>query len=290
VTDTPDRRLHAFRPDLADIALEGQVEAEAFVEGRPAVVVAPVVDIRRAPAHDAGLDTQFVTGDRVRVFESQEGWAWVQGERDGYVGYAPDEALDSGEIAAPTHRVTAQRSFVYPAPDLKMPPLRALSMGALVTVASTEERRGTRYAVLADGTALAAAHVAPVGETEPDYVTAAERFLHTPYLWGGTSGFGIDCSGLVQLSMAMAGRTVLRDSDMQEATIGAVLETGGDFSSLRRGDLVFWKGHVGIMVDAENLLHANGSTMNVALEPLAAAIARIEPLFGPPTSVRRPWI
>ena len=130
-------------------------------------------------------------------------------------------------------------------------------------------------------------HVAPLAETDADFVAVAERFLHAPYLWGGTSGFGVDCSGLVQLAMSMAGQTVLRDTDMQEGSIGEILETGDDYSSLLRGDLVFWKGHVGIMTDADNLLHANGSTMTVALEPLSAAIARIEPHYGLPTSVRR---
>ncbi len=127
-----------------------------------------------------------------------------------------------------------------------------------------------------------------VWQTETDFVTVAERFLETPYLWGGTSGLGVDCSGLVQLAMRMTGLDVLRDTDMQEASVGDALETGGDYSGLRRGDLVFWKGHVGIMVDGARMLHANGSTMNVALEPLDAAIARIEPHYGLPTMVRRP--
>ena len=285
---TLDRRLHAFRPDLADKRLEGKVEAERFVDARPAVIAVPVADLHGAPSRDAGIDTQFLLGEAVRVFDVAKGWAWVQGERDSYVGYMPGSSLSFELDPRPTHRVTAMRSYVFPEPELKKPPLASLSMGSLVTVAGEEVRRNTRYAMLPDGTAMPAVHVAPLADTEPDFVAVAERFLHAPYLWGGTSGFGVDCSGLVQLAMAMAGRTVLRDTDMQEASIGEALETGGDYSSLRRGDLVFWKGHVGIMTDADNLLHANGSTMSVAREPLSAAIARIEPHYGMPTSVRRP--
>jgi cell wall-associated NlpC family hydrolase len=285
---TLDRRLNAMRPDIADKRLMGRVEAETFVAARTGVVTAPVAGIRTAPSHDAGLDTQFLFGDRVRIFEVKDGWAWLQGERDSYVGFAAMEALSLDPAPEPTHRIVAPRTFLFPEPELKKPPLTTLSMGSQLAVASEAERRGTRYAVLADGSAVPAMHVAPAAEQAPDYVSVAERFLHTPYLWGGASGFGIDCSGLVQLPMFMAGIDVLRDSDMQEATIGELLETGGDFSSLQRGDLVFWKGHVGIMVDDRGLLHANGRTMSVALEPLAEAVERIEPLFGMPTSVRRP--
>lgn len=285
---TLDRRLYAFRPDLADSELEGQVEAGRFVEGRPAVIALPVAGLHTAPSLQAGIDTEFLLGDPVRVFEVAKGWAWLQGERDGYVGYVPGSALSYEAGPKVTHRVTALRTYLFPEPELKKPPLATLSMGSLVAIAGEEERRGTRYAMLADGTALPAVHVAPVWQTETDFVSVAERFLETPYLWGGASGFGVDCSGLVQLSMRMAGRDVLRDTDMQEASVGDVLETDSDYSGLQRGDLVFWKGHVGIMVDGARLLHANGSTMSVALEPLEDAVARIEPHYGLPTSVRRP--
>jgi len=284
---TLDRRLNAFRPDLADSKLEGKVEAGRFVDARPAIVAVPVADLHRTPARDAGIDTQFLLGEKMRVLDVAKGWAWVQGERDSYVGYMPGSSLSFELDPAPTHRVTALRSYVFPEPELKKPPLASLSMGSLVTITGEEVRRNTRYALLPGGAAMPAVHVAPLGETAPDFVAVAERFLHAPYLWGGTSGFGVDCSGLVQLAMLMAGCTVLRDTDMQEASIGDPLETGGDYSNLRRGDLVFWKGHVGIMTDAENLLHANGSTMSVALETLSAAIARIEPHYGLPASVRR---
>lgn len=286
--DPLDRRLNAFRPDLADTALQGRVAAERFVEPRPAVVAVPVASLHSAPSATAGVDTQFLLGEPVQVFDVAKGWAWIQGKRDGYVGYMPGSALSFDIAPEPTHRVVVPRSFVFPEPDLKKPPLLSVSMGSVLPIAGEETRRGTRYAVLGDGAALPAVHLAPVADVAPDFVAVAERFPDTPYLWGGASGFGVDCSGLVQLSLRMAGRTVLRDTDMQESTIGEPVETGGDYSSLRRGDLVFWKGHVGIMVDGDRLLHANGSTMTVALESLSAAIARIEPHYGLPTSVRRP--
>lgn len=278
-----DRRLHAYRPDLADESLRGKVQAQRYIAGRPARVAQPVADLRSAPRFDAGIDTQLLCGDDVLVFEEREGWAWVQSRRDSYVGYVPAEALGP-EGKAPTHIVTVPRSFVYPAPELKMPPVRAHSMGARLCVVGREERRGTRYALLASGEAMIAGHLRPVPEAEADYVAAAEQFLHTPYLWGGASGFGIDCSGLVQLSLFMAGRNVVRDTDMQAASLGKAI----DPNVLRRGDLVFWKGHVAIMTDGKNMIHANGHTMTVAHERLDEAVARIARLYGQPTGYRRP--
>ncbi len=282
-----DRRLTAARPDLADIRLKGQVEAGSFVAGRPARIAAPLVDMRRAPKADAGLDTQLLRGADVLVFDVADGWAWVQAGYDGYVGYVEAAALgDDGR--EPTHVVSAPRTFLYPGPDMKLPRSAALSLGSAVAVVDWAETRGTRYAVLDTGEAVFAGHLAGIDDREADYVTVAESLVGTPYLWGGVSAFGIDCSGLVQLSMRMAGRAVLRDSDQQAATLGEPLDPGADFSRLRRGDLVFWKGHVGIMTDAATLIHANGHTMTVALEPLAAAVERIGYLYGMPTLFRRP--
>lgn len=282
-----DPRLNAFRPDLADAGLRGQVEAAAFVEGKPARVVAPIADIRRAADPMSGLDTQFLLGEHVTVFESRAGWSWVQGRRDGYVGYL--RGAEIGPVSLnPSHEVAVPRTFAYVEPDMKRPVARALSMGGAVTIADHVETRGTLYAVTDDGEAIVAHHLRAVGEFSDDYVSVAETLLGAPYLWGGTSGFGVDCSGLVQLAMRMAGRTVLRDTPMQEATIGELLDPGSGLENLRRGDLVFWAGHVGIMADDNTLLHASGSAMLVVREPLAAAITRITPVGGPPTAFRRP--
>ena len=128
-------------------------------------------------------------------------------------------------------------------------------------------------------------HLAPIGAGfETDAAGVALRFLGAPYLWGGRESLGLDCSGLVQQALAACGKACPRDTDMQ-AGIGVAVAPG----DLARGDLVFWKGHVGMMLDAERMVHANGHHMATVVEPLAEAIARIEAAgYGPPTAYRRP--
>jgi cell wall-associated NlpC family hydrolase len=282
-----DRRLHAFRPDLADARLEGQVEAKRFVAGRLATVTAYVADMRRQPRPDAGIDTQLLYGDEVEIFDEAEGWAWVQSRRDGYVGYLADTSIGPAAGVA-THVVAVPRTFLYPGPDMKLPRIGALSLGSSLTVTGQAETRGTLYALLASGEAVIAAHLIPANEHAADYVGVAETLEKAPYLWGGASAFGLDCSGLVQLSMRMAGRPAPRDSDMQAEGLGSVVDPGTGFGDVRRGDLVFWKGHVAIVTDPETILHANGHTMLVSREKLVDAITRIGYLYAQPTLVRRP--
>ncbi|MFB2552598.1 C40 family peptidase [Ensifer soli] len=279
-----DRRLNAFRPDLADRRLEGQVAAARFTEGRPACIVLPVAPLRPRPEPGAGIDTELLLGETVRLLDAADGWAWVVADGDGYVGYLPAKAV-AEKAGTTTHIVTAPRTYRYAGPDLKRGHLHALSMGSRLSVTGEAETRGTAYLLLADGSAVVAGHCRRLDDAPaPDYVAVAARLLETPYLWGGRSAFGIDCSGLVQLSMLMAGRAAPRDSDMQASGLGTPVAR----DDLRRGDLVFWKGHVGIMEDEETLLHANGATMTVARERLDAAIARIAALYGDPTGCRRP--
>lgn len=281
---TLDRRLHAYRPDLAEASLEGRVEAPRFVEGAPARVSVPVVALRPQPDLSRGIDTELLFGEEVVVFDRADGWCWVKAAGDGYVGYLPAEALSEGQ-AEPTHVVTVQRTFLYPEPELRKPHLGVLSMGSRVRIVGEAETRGNHYAVLESGTAVFARHVQPIGALDGmDHVEIAARFLETPYLWGGRSGFGIDCSGLVQLALQMTGRSAPRDTDMQAAGLGVTI----DRSELRRGDLVFWRGHVAVMEDAETILHANGHTMTVARENFEAAVKRIGWLYDQPTGYRRP--
>jgi cell wall-associated NlpC family hydrolase len=281
-----DRRLHAFRPDLAELELKGKVEASHFVEGTTARVVVPVAGLRPHPDLSIGIDTQLLLGEDVSVFERKDGWCWVKADCDGYVGYVKEAALgDAGEVA--THIVVPQRTLLYPQPELRKPHVGVLSMGSRIRVSAEAEVRGNRYVVLEDGTAIYATHVKPLGYNDGgDYVDVAARFMETPYLWGGRSGLGIDCSGLVQLSMRMTGRPAPRDTDMQAKGLGQPIER----EELVRGDLVFWKGHVAIMEDPDTIIHANGHTMTVARENFVDAVKRIGWLYEQPTGYRRPQL
>jgi cell wall-associated NlpC family hydrolase len=278
-----DRRITPHRANLADERLRGQVEAERFTTGTPARVVASHASLHRSPSREAPVDTQAIRGESVTVYDEHEGWAWVQLHEDGYVGYLPSIAL--GEPGPePTHKVAAIRTFVYPGPNLKLPHEGYLTIHSKVAVA---DREGD-YARLSGGGWVFAPHLADLDAREPDYVAIAERFLHTPYLWGGKTSLGIDCSGLAQTALQAADIKAPRDSDMQERQLGTPVDITPDLAGLRRGDLVFWKGHVGLMMDEARLIHATGHTMTVTIEPLAVAEERIRRVsYGPITSVRR---
>lgn len=257
-----DKRLNAVRPDLADIALKSVFSAERYVDGVAARCIVPAAGVHRAPAPDAMQVTQMLWGESAQVFERANGWAWVQLSRDRYVGYVREDAL-TADVLTDTHKVSVPLTHVYPAPDIKTQPAIAIPMNAILHATGITGA----FLTLAGGGHVYAYHA--MGKTPEDFVAVAEQFLHTPYLWGGRSVFGIDCSGLVQSSLQACGIEAPRDSDMQENELGEPVS-----GPLQRGDLVFWKGHVGIMRDASTLLHANGHHMMVVSEPYSLAVER----------------
>jgi prepilin-type processing-associated H-X9-DG protein len=276
-----DPRTTPARPDLAALHLKGQVEAARFVAGTEREVVVAQAPMRRTPAPDAAYDTEALRGERVMIYEeNDEGWSWGQLCIDGYVGWLPTGALGPPG-PAPTHRVAALRSLVYPGRTIKTPPLEALSFGCRVAVTAQEGN----WMALASGGFMASRHLASIETREVDFVSVAERFIGVPYLWGGKTSLGLDCSGLVQVALASCGIDCPRDSDMQERALGTAV--AGDLSNLRRGDLLFWDGHVAIQRDAHTLVHANGFHMAVAAEPVAEAISRIRAAGSEVTSVKR---
>jgi cell wall-associated NlpC family hydrolase len=276
-----DPRVTPARADLAAKHLQGKVTAARFVEGRIMEVIEPQAPLRREPRPDAPLDTEALKGERVTIYDTNaEGYCWGQLAADNYVGWLPSNALAPAG-SAPTHKVVALRTFAFPGPSIKLPPIEALPFGATLAVA----RIADRMAVTASGAYVPAVHLKPLGDDERDFVAVAERFLGVPYLWGGKTALGLDCSGLVQISLAACGMACPRDSDVQEAALGAPLAMSA--ANLKRGDLVFWKGHVAIVRDATNLVHANAFHMAVAVEPIAEAIARIRAAGSDVTAVRR---
>jgi cell wall-associated NlpC family hydrolase len=276
-----DPRLNAYRPDLADVALQGLIEAGRFVAPQLMQVVHPVISVHKSPRADAMQLTQALMGEMVKLFHAEDGWAFVQLMRDGYVGYVNGRAL-SAKVAEPTHRVAVPSTFLYPDASLKTQPAVLVTLNAALSVV---EESGV-YSRLSTGRFVFTAHLKPIGTVERDFVGVAEMFRHVPYYWGGKSALGLDCSGLVQVALEACGVAALRDSDMQEETLGSKLMLN-DLDCLQRGDLVFWKGHVGIMVDERTLLHANGHHMMVVAEPLKDAVERIATRYGEITSIRR---
>ena len=276
-----DPRVTPARADVAAKALEGKVTAARYVEGSLREIIEPQAPLRTEPRSDASLLTEALKGERVTIYDSNgEGWAWGQLAADGYVGWLPENALGVPG-AAPTHKVAALRTLVFPGPSIKIPPLEMLPLGARLNVA----RIADRLAVTSSGGYVPASHLAPIGDNETDFVAVAERFLGTPYLWGGKTALGLDCSGLVQVALTACGVLCPRDSDMQERALGASVSS--ELAALRRGDLIFWKGHVAIVRDPATMLHANAFHMAVAIEPIVDAVKRIRAAGSEITSVRR---
>ncbi len=274
-----DPRIHPFRPEIAASYLKGQVEARRFVEGTRYQVIEPVTFLRRAASHEARLDTEVLLGEHAIIYEmTDEGWAWGQLESDGYVGWLSANALGAPGPAS-THKVCVPRTLCFPAPDIKLPPIVALPMGARLAIARQDER----FAITASGWHVPEVHLATVKAKASDFVAVAEQFLGAPYLWGGKTSLGIDCSGLLQLALQAAGHACPRDSDMQELALGKPVA----LSEMRRGDLVFWKGHVAIARDPETIVHANAHHMAVAIEPADEAIHRVKAAGSEVTSVKR---
>lgn len=269
-----DKRLTPARPDLAASHLKGQVDAAQFVDGTLSSVIRGRLALRAAPSDGAAQDSELLRGETITVYERKNGWAWVQAKLDSYIGYVREAGL--GPVSTAEARVILPLTPLLSAPDVKSPLHDLLPLNALL---HCELLDGDF--VETEGGFVSARALAPLSQTAPDFVAVAERFLGAPYVWGGKSFQGLDCSGLIQTSLQAAGIPAPRDTDMMEQALGHAVPAD---SALKRGDLVFWKGHMGVLRDSETLLHANAFHMQVASEPLSVAVKRIT---QPVTAIKR---
>jgi hypothetical protein len=275
-----DHRLVLTRDGLAAEALVGKVPARTYQPTRTLQVCAPVAPLRRSPRLSAEQDSQLLFGERFEVLTECDGFAFGQCQRDGYVGFVDLDLLTT-DLSMPTHRVASLRTYGFTQPSIKSLPTGLYSLNALVRVEAIEDKLAR-----VDGAGwLPVSHLAPIGQFDADPAAVAERFLGVPYLWGGVESLGLDCSGLVQQSLRACGRACPRDTDQQQS-LGTPVEAS---ESLKRNDLVFWRGHVGMMLDHVRLIHANGHHMAVTIESLEQVSARIMAAgYGPPMALRRP--
>jgi cell wall-associated NlpC family hydrolase len=281
-TPALDPNLNPFRSDIGALKLKGIVEAERFVEPTLFQVTGGVASLRKVPAEDGEQLSQALHGDIIEIYEEVDGFGWGQMRSDGYVGWFDMAALSS-PILPVTRKVATLRTYAFSDPCAKAPPFFLLSLGAQVCESGQAEngfvhceRVGWVYS----------AHLAPLDHNAPDAVAVAEQFLHAPYQWGGVESLGLDCSGLVQTAYKAAGIDLPRDSYMQ-ATHGLEVKMGRNFEGLKRGDIICWRGHVALMLDDTNIIHANSHHLKVSVENLAQASKRICALYGDILSIRR---
>jgi cell wall-associated NlpC family hydrolase len=267
-----DRRLTPANGRVAAMHLAGHVDADRYLEGWPMRVAAEVADLRAAP--NGARDRQLLMGAEVTVFENHAGWAFVQAV-DGYVGYI--QAVDLADPLAPTHFVGTIATHAYPQDDLKSPEQHSLPFGARVTVV---DERGKFFETNAGF--VPKSHLREITCPFTDPATVAQLHFGVPYLWGGDSSRGIDCSGLITAALTACDLPCPADSDMQRDGLGQAFN-----GPYQRGDLVFWDGHVGMMVDADTLIHANAHHMATAYEPIERAILRIAAKDGGPVLARK---
>jgi len=272
-----DPRLTPARTDLAAAHLEGRVAAAKFVSGARWRVARGRASLHERADAGSMRESELLFGEIFTVYEDRDGWCWGQAENDSYVGYLQTALLD-GEVIADAH-IIALATPLLPVPNVKASCADMLPLNAVVQV----QARNDGFARLATGGHIYERHLAPLSEKAADWVAVAERFVGVPYVWGGKTAAGLDCSGLIQTALAAAGVRTQRDTDIMERSLGTPIGS----HDLKRGDIVFWNGHMGVMRDATHLLHANAFHMEVASEPLSEAIARIEKIAGPVTSVKR---
>lgn len=279
MTASYDRRITAARPDLAAAHLKGVIAAERYREGRVKQVTQSFVGLRSGAGDEAMLETQLLFGELFTVYELKNGWVWGQAALDSHVGYAPADAFgEPGE--PPTHRVTTGATPLLMAPDVKQPSRTILPMNAKLHVA---EDAG-RFSRLAGGFYVFSAHIAPLQTHAPDWVAVTDVFVGAPYLWGGKTYAGMDCSGLIQTALEAAGILAPRDTDLMENALGLPIALD---APLGRGDLIFWKGHMGAMLDEARLIHASAYAMQVVIEDFAAARVRIQADGLPVRTIKR---
>ena len=274
-----DPRTTLAREDLAEQALDGIVRARRYQTTEALQCAASVAGVRKAPNAHAEQSDQLIFGEVFETLERKNGWAWGRARRDGYVGWVEEHALMTGVIL-PTHRVSALRTYAFPKPGAHSAPPMLLTLNALATVEDEQDR----FVKVARAGWVFTEHLAELDAFEHDPVAVAERHLGAPYQWGGRESIGLDCSGLVQQALFACGRACPRDTDLQESALGHPIDRAG----LRRGDLVFWDGHVAWMLDEARVIHATGHTMQVSVEPLDTVVERFRAAgTGDPTSLRR---
>lgn len=265
-----DPRIHAYRPDLAAESLKGKVQAARFTAGRAAQVRRGVSDMRRHPSQIARLTSQVIRGETVTCYDEIGDWAWVQNETDGYVGYVESSALRF-EVFEDTHQVSVRHTFLFPEPDLKSPPMDSLTMTGSVQVIG----ESGNYSEVAGGGWVYSKHLMQIADTAPDFVETALEYLGVPYLWGGRTSLGLDCSGLVQVALNRAGIPCPRDSDMAAEALGTEVPYDRDKTEIRRGDVIYMPGHCTIALDGASVVHANAFALQVTVEALEPVLERV---------------